>query len=593
VSALIRTIGKWKRLIVGAIHLYVGCIDVRLKTVAPVLVGKWNEVDLELTSDVAYNDTFIVDVSVDPECDVALRTAECSFCDGYAIFSMRIRPNRLDVISVALSVEGQSFLCRVQAILPNPFVVGRSIDGNLGVFVGRKDALSRLASNLVQPNANHTLVVGRRRIGKTSLLRQLMVMQLGNVTTVRATTETLGSRREEVLSTILSALEKEVLARRDSSRVLVPSENTGQWNDRFRERFATLLNSHPKYVALFLDEANAISNWDLDAQTMFRSILDDFPRLRVVLAGTPDIVERVTGSSSSPLFGMFSTVRLGPLDRSETKCLLGDTLRTLDIEFPDDLIEEACEYTGGAPLYVQHVGYELVEEYARTRGVWDPRLAFQSVLERTRTAAEVSYRSSVQQLPDELRHALQVLASGGAITSHCGRWLQHLGFVEENEGGNGWSILARLEVELLRTWVFGTVQSASDSATLMFTGPIGEVIMSKEGNVFRTNQAGIVAGNVGTLSDVHVTQSVAPQSSTSLEELARELDQLHTEAKFRASTPEAVIETSIVALARDAAVEGDRSKVAVALSKFGQWTLTLAAELGKTAVKAAVEKMLK
>ena len=126
----------------------------------------------------------------------------------------------------------------------------------------------------------------------------------------------------------------------------------------------------------------------------------------------------------------------------------------------------------------------------------------------------------------------------------------------------------------------------------MVAGSVGEVIMSKDGSFFRTNQAGIVAGSVGNLSKVQVTQNSASQDHVDLERLARELDELLSEARRRAASPEAQVESSIVMLARDAAVEGDRSRLAVALSKLGQWTLSLAAELGKAAVTAAVKGAL-
>jgi hypothetical protein len=59
--------------------------------------------------------------------------------------------------------------------IPNPYVVGTPLEADSPLFFGREDVVAFVQENLTAQHSNNLVLIGQRRTGKTSLLKQLPV----------------------------------------------------------------------------------------------------------------------------------------------------------------------------------------------------------------------------------------------------------------------------------------------------------------------------------------------------------------------------------------------------------------------------------
>lgn len=107
-----------------------------------------------------------------------------------------------------------------------------------------------------------------------------------------------------------------------------------------------------------------------------------------------------------------------------------------------------------------------------------------------------------------------------------------------------------------------------------------------------TGQAGVVGSN-GHAHDMTFSQGTTDVAANiDMAKLAQELSSLLPQLASTASTSEQYSAVSEVAKARDAAANGDRGAVVVALGKAGKWVLEVAEKIGVKVVADAITASL-
>ena len=239
-------------------------------------------------------------------------------------------------------------------------------------FAGRKTALARLHQQLADTDhAEGILYVGRRYVGKTTLLRQLRATFDESVVGVYVPMEENRVENEtDWLLTLARSITSEVLHRGFTmSRLhdLTPPE--GDPRDWFANRFLReilgVIRPHRRLV-LLLDDADCL----LDAMTAGRLPEDTFAFLHEMARQFPQLEIALTLDSDResdllrlrPLVNLSNVQRLTNLAPDETTWLLQQPVAGL-YRVPDNTVAAIHRATGGTPMLVQVFGDALYRRW--------------------------------------------------------------------------------------------------------------------------------------------------------------------------------------------------------------------------------------
>jgi len=323
------------------------------------------------------------------------------------------------------------------------YVVGQWVraDG----FYGRSTQLSEVLDG----PRNGFWVVGTRRRGKTSFLKQLehvaeaqperhlvpIFWDLQGVDNL----ETLAFSFEEALADAEPHL---VAAGATLDEIIGP--------DVFRMLGAARrrLSAVGQTLFLLCDEAETLKTLADRSEAVIgrlRRALLAHDGMRTVLASGPRLWDLATGSATSPfLDGFLPPLYLGALSRESAGALvrqrhLGDRDRP---ELSDEMVDAICHWGGGHPFLLQLLSKRVIE-YA------DVSRAVTAVAgDRSVTSLfEVDLDLLDEEQQDTLKRIACEQASGVEIDSPATLELQRLGLVETDAEGN-----PRIEVPLLSGW---------------------------------------------------------------------------------------------------------------------------------------------
>jgi hypothetical protein len=221
----------------------------------------------------------------------------------------------------------------------SPYVSGRPAIG------GRFFARSSLVKQMV-PGAGNYTIMGNRRIGKTSLLKEIRErLKLSNVSTAEVYGATCKST-EDVVYKILSELRRV----RDIDRCL-------QRPKTFVSSIHTAVEHEKQSIALFIDELDKILDFDVkqgwELLDILRETVEGHPSCRVFFAGFRKVMA-AKQSLSAPLFNFTTPVELPLFTRQETVEMVIKPLERLGIKVADtDLPETIYQETTGHPELIQ------------------------------------------------------------------------------------------------------------------------------------------------------------------------------------------------------------------------------------------------
>lgn len=254
--------------------------------------------------------------------------------------------------------------------LANPFSPGRPVSG-AGLFWGRTEELEWIETRLLNSHpASSLLVRGPRRIGKTSLLKQLAerkaIKSLYRVVYVDLQAVAL-SPAEEIVRYLNRCL----------GRVLdpagrIPRPGQREIADDPRGAFRTYLDlltgqlqHSKKRLLVTIDEVgvlvDALQAGHLDRSffPLLRSIMQHDDSLVFVFATSDDMVEILRTEGIAELLNVTQDVPLDHLDRESAFHLIQDPLRG-QVYFDPEALNELLRVTDHHPYYLHILGAALV-----------------------------------------------------------------------------------------------------------------------------------------------------------------------------------------------------------------------------------------
>lgn len=328
-----------------------------------------------------------------------------------------------------------------------------------GVFFGRQTELDELYRHIQRQE--HVMLIGERRMGKTSLLFQLNLRIELPYIWVMVDLQAYPGQAEDMLNGVIHEIVKALLMEE-----LISPERWKNFSLTYARDFVKALDSlldeaNEKLkgikIVLVLDEAERILEMGSQIAGVLRSALVMKQDIVAVLAGTSQLVKLPEDSTGSPLQNIFTRMTLRPLSKDDTDALIQEPSRQVGVSYESAALERIYELSGGIPIYVQAIGSELIDkanpEIKNRIGLEDVNKILPEILERL----ALVFQSRLHQLDGDERVILSLITNGKSLKNVRKQAIQDLEtrqiIVEENGG-------YRFVSKLLGEWVkqYGVAQ---------------------------------------------------------------------------------------------------------------------------------------
>jgi len=271
-------------------------------------------------------------------------------------------------------------LLETNALLMNPYVVGRPLTGaSAALYVGREEIFDWFDENLSgmgQPNA--LMLYGRRRIGKTSTLYQLVEGERGRFLREDRPRRLIpvyidlqryaGRPTDEWLRRLAHDISRRVEVSnndRAASDAADPGETAYATFDRSLDRLEDGLPDD-SLILLAMDEfeqiRDGIERGVLDPEVLpfIRSQIQHRTTIAFLLCGSASLLEPFWG----PIADLAARFEIGPLDFEQSDTLVRRPLEGR-LEYEDAVVEIIRRATTGHPFLIQSICHRLVSRANR------------------------------------------------------------------------------------------------------------------------------------------------------------------------------------------------------------------------------------
>lgn len=381
-------------------------------------------------------------------------------------------------------------------MLVNPYIAGNPVGGS-EAFVGRTDILRTVLRVLKNPGENAIVLYGQRRIGKTSVLLELM-RRLPQEGPYQPIYFDLQDKAVLPLSTVLRELMQRI-ASAVGVGVPVPTITDDVLPEQFQETFldAVLQQLPPaSSLVLLFDEFDVLDNpGEGQAGTEF------FPYLRNLLTLSPRlqfcfVIGRRPEDLSSFTLSVFKGIKAEPislLTANDTAALVRLSEQKGSLRWTEDAIAQVYALTGGHPFLTQQLCQELWETAWQDDSPETPLITLATI----DAAINPTLRSAMNALEwlwDGLRPAQRIVAAALAEAGpesidqeelegrlqqsgvriligelqDAPRTLQDWDLLEPGKAGY------RFRVELLRRWIVQNKPLARVQQEIDFVQPAAE-----------------------------------------------------------------------------------------------------------------------
>ncbi|MDM8524983.1 tetratricopeptide repeat protein [Desulfococcaceae bacterium HSG8] len=294
----------------------------------------------------------------------------------------------------------------------NPYVVGNPVGGT-GAFVGRGDVLREVFRILRSPDRNAMVLYGKKQIGKTSMLEELesYLPQKGEYAPIYFDFKEKAALSPEQ---ILRDLTDRILERLD---IYPPDSVRDDFLAEFKEDFLpqVLFQLPGKASLIFLfDEFDV-----LDILSNEQAVTVFFPYLKELMQTDKNLVKFIfvisrrpsdLSKDCLPLFDGAGFCRLSLLSREDTTTLVNLSQKNASLRWPDEMIEEVQNLTGGHPYLVQRLCQIIWEKIYDRNPEEIPVVAGDDISESVPEALESS-ENALEHLWDGLGLAERLVAS--------------------------------------------------------------------------------------------------------------------------------------------------------------------------------------
>ena len=290
----------------------------------------------------------------------------------------KFRENKRDVIPIALSIliknknitdsnEIQKTLWEIEEPFltrPDPYFTLSPVNDPIWFF-GRKEELERIPQLLIQ--GQHIAVIGLRKVGKTSILKQIQ-LRFVNIPTVHINMQSVEVNSLKLFEKILKSLFEELkLLKIKKISNVKPVLEIDDFTNQITKYFKNWKKSgHDEPFLIIIDE---IDKFFPDVNNIERDkILTEYIKFSGALGGLaqtdqsivtlvagyrPDINRKSQFSQEleiNPMFKQFKEIFLGNFNEADSLEMIKEIGLWKNIIWDDESINRVFDYCGGHPL---------------------------------------------------------------------------------------------------------------------------------------------------------------------------------------------------------------------------------------------------
>lgn len=277
--------------------------------------------------------------------------------------------------------------------IPNPYVVGTPLQPGSPLFFGREDLVEYIQENLASAHRNNLVLIGQRRTGKTSLLKQLP-RRLGDAyMPVFLDGQALGL--DPGMPNFFLTLATEIAFSLEDCGCTFKMPEL----DDFVESPVYTFEHHflPKmwqvienrHVILMLDEfeelESSVRRGDLDSSIFgfLRHLIQHYEDLSVIFCGTHRL-EELASDYWNVLFNISLYHHITLLERADAFRLIQEPVTDYGMKYDDLALDKVWRVTAGHPYFLQLMCHSLVNRHNKTQRsyitVTDVNVALEDIL---------------------------------------------------------------------------------------------------------------------------------------------------------------------------------------------------------------------
>ena len=253
--------------------------------------------------------------------------------------------------------------------IDSPYIIGVPLSDREEIFVARTDIASQIEQIALDRRRPSLLLYGQRRMGKTSLLKNLGRLLPDNITPLFIDLQGPATRASNNTGFLYNIARGMVKSARGQSGLTLPTLDRSSLEtdpftvfDEWLDKVEEALGQNTALLALDEFEAleGAIAKGRFDPEEvlgMLRNLIQHRPRFKVLLAGSHAIEE--FQSWASYLINV-QVVKIGYLKESEARQLVERPVKDFALRYEPDAVERILQLTRCHPFLVQLLCQEIV-----------------------------------------------------------------------------------------------------------------------------------------------------------------------------------------------------------------------------------------
>lgn len=260
--------------------------------------------------------------------------------------------------------------------IPNPYVVGPPLPAGSPLFFGRQEFLASIEESMAGPQRNNLVLVGQRRMGKTSLLKQLTVRLANNYLVVFLDGQSLVA--DPGLPNFFLRLATEIAFGVEDAGFQIDLPTLANFADspsaafeyRFLAQVHQMIGQRPLLILLdeFEELEAAVKSGRLDESVFnfLRHLVQHDQQVNIIFCGTHRL-EALTSDYWSVLFNISLQRPVGYLERSQAMRLIQEPVNQFGMLYDDLALDKLWRVTAGHPYFLQLLCHHLVDRHNRTQ----------------------------------------------------------------------------------------------------------------------------------------------------------------------------------------------------------------------------------
>lgn len=327
----------------------------------------------------------------------------------------------------------------VLASPPNPYTCGLPLEAPESIF-GRERIITEICENLIgRQRDNAVLLLGDRRIGKTTVLNLLQkdrrisdryITLYKDFQYLTPDSSIAAFLRDYLMHPIQTTLQANGLPRVNYNEGLLASRPLNIFAD-FMARIDQILASNPRRLLLILDEFETLLQAIDQAQrpadmlgpevlAALRSVIQQSRYISLLLSGVTYIVRRHTAQPDNRLSRFASEVTIKPIDENSAQLLVRLPARA-QYEVHKSAVDWILRETARQPYLIQKLCHPLYADMMRRRAKVATRSDVQRVIEQVLLPDASSFVHLSQPMQSQsdrqLVYSLAALQSGNRYVS--------------------------------------------------------------------------------------------------------------------------------------------------------------------------------